>query len=222
MDSPEKYSRVKLTEKINSKNNHNKYIIDKNSNDEILAIQQTLQCNKDAFSVIVKKYTPMLYTLAYRMLGNAEDAEDVVQEIFLRVYKSLARFRLGQKFYPWIYTIAINCTRTYLRRKKKKNANEILQSETTFMIFSQDNKTKNPSDILEVKEGEKIAQKSIMALKPKYREVFVLRHIEGLSTLDVAEILNIPEGTVKIYLHRARKEIIKKFLHEGWINSKKD
>jgi len=210
-----------LTGKINPDRNkiikNSKNTVDKNST-EILAIQQTLQGNKEAFSIIVNNYTPMFYTLAYRMLGNAEDAEDAVQEIFLRVYKSLTRFRLGHRFYPWIYTIAINCIRTFLKRKKRRSDNEMLQFETSLPGSSPDNETKNPSVILEVKEGEKIAQKAIISLKPKYREVFVLRHIEGLSTSDVAEILNIPEGTVKTYLHRARKEIIKKLFHEGWTN----
>ncbi len=215
-----KYDGVKLSgENYRHSNNINNTNNPDNTDlDEILAIQKTLQGNKESFSIIVQKYAPIFYTLSYRILGNAEDAEDAVQEIFLRVYKSLTSFRLGQRFYPWIYTIAINCIRTFLKRKKRRSDNEMLQFETSLPGSSPENETRNPSVILEVKEGEKIAQKAIISLKPKYREVFVLRHIEGLSTSDVAEILNIPEGTVKTRLHRAKKEIIKQLFNKGWTN----
>ena len=182
---------------------------------DILAVQRTLQGDNSAFSIIVDKYTPIFYTLAYRMLGDREEAEDAVQDVFLRVFKSLSKFHIGQKFYPWIYTIAVNSIRTHMRKRKRRRANELLQ----FEIGSTHGNTKDPSMLLEEKEGEAIAQEAIMSLKPKYREVFILRQIEGLSTSDVSDILNIPEGTVKTYLHRAKKEIINKLFQMGWKNN---
>jgi len=83
---------------------------------DLIAIKETLGGNKETFSSIVKRYSPLLYSLSYRMLGNKEEAEEAVQKIFLRVYRSLYKFRLSDRFYPWLYTTAIN----WLRSKKKR------------------------------------------------------------------------------------------------------
>jgi len=183
---------------------------------EILAIQQSLQGKKHAFSTIIEHYTPLLYSLAYRMLGNSEEAEEAVQEIFLRVYKSLRKFRLSQRFYPWVYTIALNYLRSHLRRRWRRKKHEVLRFEDMGSEGDIQSYEKDPSQLLEEMEGERVAQSAILTLRREYREVFVLRQIEGLSTSEVAEILKLPEGTVKTYLHRARQSLIKILTEEGW------
>jgi RNA polymerase sigma-70 factor (ECF subfamily) len=183
---------------------------------EILAIQQTLQGNKNAFSTIIERYTPLLYSLAYRMLGSHEEAEEAVQEIFLRVYRSLGKFRLSERFHPWIYTIALNFLRSNLRRRGRKIKYESQGFDDLESIAATKDYEKDPARQFEEREAERVAQRAIMSLRRKYREVFILRHIEGLSTEDVAKILKIPEGTVKTYLHRARQELINVITDEGW------
>lgn len=188
------------------------------SNDglEILAIQQTLHGNKNAFSTIIERYTPLIYSLAYRMLGSSDEAEEAVQEILLRVYRSLGKFRLSQRFHPWVYTIALNWLRSNLRQRGRKKKYESTGFEDLESREDIGGNEKDPAKLLEEKEAEMVAQRAIMNLKRKYREVFILRHIEGLSTDEVAKILNLPEGTVKTYLHRARQELIKIITAEGW------
>ena len=198
-------------------NNDHRHLFNEKESFNIIAIQKTLQGDKKAFSYIVDSYIHMFYTLAYRMLGNKEDAEDAVQDIFIRVYKSLKYFRLGEKFYPWIYTIAINSIRSKLKHRRRKIENErSVPMEDSNPSFQIDKKSKDPMELLEIKEEEKAAQKAILSLKPKYREAFILRNIEGLSISDIAKILRIPEGTVKTYLHRSKKDLINKLTKDGW------
>jgi len=183
---------------------------------DIIAIQKTLQGDKEAFSEIVERYTPLIYSLSYRMLGKSDEAEEAVQEIFLRVYRSLSRFRLSDRFHPWLYTIAINWLRSRKKRRWLRNRHEINSSQEIVSELSLHKHGKDPSEILEKKEGERVAQEAILKLNKKHRAVFILRHIEGLSSAEVSKILKIPEGTVKTHLHRAKQELVKILTEEGW------
>ncbi|MFW6139316.1 MAG: RNA polymerase sigma factor [Spirochaetota bacterium] len=185
-----------------------------NENQDLLAVQETLQGNKQAFTAIVERYTPLIYSLSYRMLGNSEEAEDAVQEIFLRVYRSLSKFRLSKRFYPWMYTIALNWLRSCLKKRKKKKESPDLNDPKAVEYIQQ--KDIGPQEKLEQQEGERLAQEAISMLRPEYRGVFILRHIHGFSTADVAEILHLPEGTVKTYLHRSRKALVESLKNAGW------
>lgn len=183
--------------------------------EDLRDVQETLRGNTRAFNGIVDRYTPLLYSLAYRMLGSPEEAEEAVQEIFLRVYRSLDRYQLSRRFHPWIYTIALNWIRSYLRKKKRRRHREPALPE--FPVEERAaGREKDPSRLLEEKEGERKAQEAIAGLRPAYREVFVLRHIEELSIEEIAGILNQPPGTVKTHLHRARRELAQALLRQGW------
>lgn len=183
--------------------------------EDLRDVQETLRGNPRAFNGIVERYTPLLYSLAYRMLGSPEEAEEAVQEIFLRVYRSLDRYQLSRRFHPWIYTIALNWIRSYLRKKRRRRHREPPVPE--FPVEEQvSGREKDPSRLLEEKEGEQVAQEAINSLRPAYREVFVLRHIEELSIEEIADILNQPQGTVKTHLHRARRELAQKLVRQGW------
>jgi RNA polymerase sigma-70 factor (ECF subfamily) len=183
--------------------------------EDLRDVQETLRGNPRAFNGIVERYTPLLYSLSYRMLGSPEDAEEAVQEIFLRVYRSLGRYRLSRRFHPWIYTIALNWIRSNLRRKRRRRRREPALPE--FPAEEQAaGREKDPAQLMEEKEGERVAQEAIDGLRPAYREVFVLRHIEALSIEEIAGILNKPPGTVKTHLHRARRELAQVLARQGW------
>jgi len=140
---------------------------------DLIAIKETLGGSKETFSSIVKRYSPLLYSLSYRMLGNKEEAEEAVQEIFLRVYRSLYKFRLSDRFYPWLYTIAINWLRSKKKRRWLRNTHETNAPHELLSDLSLKEHGSNPSALLEEKEGEKIAQKAILNLKKKHRAVFI-------------------------------------------------
>jgi len=184
--------------------------------EDLLAIQETLRGRKQAFTTIVERYTPLLYSLSYRILGNSEEAEEAVQEIFLKVYRSLQKFRLSKRFYPWLYTIALNHIRSLLRKRKRKSWLKIIPFEEGASQGVVPAVQQGPAELVVKGEGERLALEAIHMLRPDYRDVFLLRQLEGLSVKEVAEILGIPEGTVKTYLHRARKHLIDFLTEKGW------
>jgi len=181
---------------------------------DTLAVKETIRGNRNAFTSIVEHYTPLIYSLAFRMLGRKEDAEEETQEIFLKVFKSLKKFNQKKRFYPWLYTIAVNHIRSCLRKRKHLKKNISYDDEIAAPgAFSN---SEDPNKLMIRREAEKTAGEAIKRLKPEYREVFVLRQIEGLSVSEAAEILGIPEGTVKSHLYRARNQLKDYLTKRGW------
>jgi RNA polymerase sigma-70 factor (ECF subfamily) len=174
----------------------------------LMAVQETLNGNSRAFYVIVERYTPLFYSLAFRMLGRKEEAEEAVQEIFYKVLKSLKNFKLGKRFFPWIYTIALNHLRSRIKTLKRRSKTEVEYIEEESVRGLHNSGQNDPSRMIINKEALSLAKDALRMLKNKYREVFILREIEGLSVKEVSEILHKPEGTIKTNLYRAKKHLI--------------
>jgi len=182
---------------------------------DLLAIQETLRGDRRAFDGVVRRYTPVLYSLAYRLLGAREEAEEAVQEIFLRAFRALPQFRLGRRFHPWLYTIALNYLRTRSRRNRRQARLRIRPLDEALDIPAAPRAGADPAGEVERAAAEQLAQEALQRLPSRYREVFVLRQIEGLAVRDVAEILGLPEGTVKSFLHRGRALLVAGLAEEG-------
>jgi len=182
---------------------------------DLLAIQETLRGDRRAFDGVVRRYTPVLYSLAYRLLGVHEEAEEAVQEIFLRAFQALPRFRLGRRFHPWLYTIALNYLRTRSRRNRRRAALRVRPLDEALDVPAAPAAGADPAGEVERTAAERLAQQALEGLPSRYREVFVLRQIEGLAVRDVAEILGLPEGTVKSFLHRGRALLVARLAEEG-------
>jgi len=180
--------------------------------EDLLAVQRTLGGQRNAFAGIVQRYTPLLYSLAFRMLGRAEEAEEAVQEILLRVFRALPRFRPDRRFHPWLYTIALNYLRTASRRQRRRARLRLVRLGEGPQEVA--DRGEPPAAELERREGERLAQEALDGLAPLYREVFLLREVEGLGVRDAAEALGVPEGTVKGRLHRARRELARRLAGE--------
>ena len=178
---------------------------------DILAVQNTLQGDTKAFSDIVQRYTPVVYSLAARTLGNTEEAEDTVQNVFLHAYKSLKSFRIGSRFYPWIYTIALNEVRSRLKRRSRQGYVSHLDAIPQKPIY--DRRIDIERHVIGTLEEER-ALTALDILPPKLRLVIVLRFMENRPLKDIGELLKIPVGTVKARIHRARKKLIV-FLTDG-------
>ncbi len=182
----------------------------KDVEDQIL-VERSLQGEQQAFEQLVKRYQKSIYNLAYRMTGGREDAEDLAQETFLRAYAKLNTFQLGRRFSPWLFRIVSNLCINWKNRQKRREASMDLLSEakklfpdTSVDLFFQ----------IERNELQTRLQQEILALPVRYRLVFTLRYLEAHSCRDIAEMLDMPEGTVKTYLFRARrilKEKLKNF-----------
>ena len=170
---------------------------------DLLAVQRTLQGDTGAFGEIVDRYTPMLYSLSYRLLGNREEAEDAVQEIFERAYRSIGRFRLGSRFYTWLYTIGVNWLRSALRKRRRRGYDVALPDELR-------DRRNGPCEgrdlaaLLAEREAHEAALRAIGSLTAMYRIVFVMHYFELMPLQHIADVLRVPVGTVKTRLRRAR------------------
>lgn len=160
--------------------------------------------DESAFSELVHRYTGQIFTLALRTLGDHSDAEDAVQEIFLKVYKNLKRFDCKRRFFPWLYTIALNHLRSTHRRPVFRGRNALLPVSEELLAAPP---SMNPEAQVIASETRELVARALEELKPIYRAVFLLRQLEGLSTEETATVLNIPANTVKTNLRRARATV---------------
>jgi len=179
--------------------------------DDLKIIESCLLGNTQIFSRLIDNYKSMVYNLAYRMSNNPYEAEDISQEAFLRAYQSLARFNPSYKFSTWLYQITLNIIRD---RFKKKELNYVsldapVETDDSKICPQPADFTNNPEQIMSQKEDAQAIQQAIYSLPLKYREVIVLRHLQDLSYIEIASILKIPSGTVKIRLYRAREQLRK-------------
>lgn len=176
-------------------------------------IERYLAGSEEAFNRLVLRHQRRAVNLAFRFLGNYEDACDVAQEAFVRVHKYLTRFRGQCSFQTWFYKIVLNLSRNKYRWKRRHG----------FRQISIDNpNSENPGNPLEIpdmtfsvaremrrKEIQASIQEALNRLPAKHRQIVVLRHMEGLSYAEIGEMLGCAEGTIKSRLHRARAEIRK-------------
>ncbi|MCP2520682.1 sigma-70 family RNA polymerase sigma factor [Candidatus Aminicenantes bacterium AC-335-A11] len=177
-------------------------------------IQKVLKGEKEAFEMLVKKYQTPIVNYLYRMTGNYNDAIDFSQEVFLKAYFSLNSYDFRYKFSAWLFKIASNLCIDKWRKKKIKTVslNQSLKEGENFYIQVANGK-KTPAEEYEKKELARKIEKTINKLSLDLKELFILRHINELSYEEIAQIKNIPIGTVKNKVFRA-KEKIKKLLEK--------
>jgi RNA polymerase sigma-70 factor (ECF subfamily) len=177
------------------------------SADDPHLIAECLQGNTAAFGVLVRRYQDRLYHSVYRLVDNAEDAQDVVQEAFLHAYQSLDSFKGDSLFFTWLYRIAVN---TAISLKRKRRAMVRMDSgrngEPTIdpIDVSEENQ---PGYALEQAEQGRRVREALARLSPEHRAVLVLKDMEGQKYEAMAELLQVPIGTIRSRLHRARLEL---------------
>lgn len=157
--------------------------------------------DQDAFQQIVERYQGAVYNLAYRMLGTPEEAEDAAQEIFVRLYRQLERYDPTRKFSTWTLAIATNYCIDQLRRRRMQ-----LVPLENIIPWARAREAGPEAEALGQESRDEV-QRLIKELPEKYRAPLVLRYWEDLSCAEIAEILSVPEGTVKTQIHRARKAL---------------
>lgn len=171
-------------------------------------IKEAQAGNKDAFEVLVKKYDRKVLTLALRYTRSEEDAKDIYQEVFIRVYRSLPKFEFKSEFSTWLFRIATNVCLTYIERTGKHQTVDALESinpddeegAPALQIVSND---LNPEQNLRNMELRAEIQKAVEHLTGKQKLVFTMKHFEGYKLREIAEITGLNEGTVKRYLFDA-------------------
>ncbi|MCH8873697.1 sigma-70 family RNA polymerase sigma factor [candidate division KSB1 bacterium] len=179
---------------------------DKKPSDEDL-IERFQKGDLYAFDLIVKRYKEQLLNFVYRFVGNQEEAEDIVQETFLRVYRKRKAYKRIAKFSTWIYTIAGNLSRTELRRRKRRKLFSVTDMGYEDRDYEISDEGYNPENHAEGVIQEEIIHAEINNLSPKFREVIILRDVQELSYEEISKIIRVPIGTVKSRVNRGRLKL---------------
>lgn len=181
-------------------------------------VKKSVKGDPEAFGELVKKYENFIYNTVYYVIGNKDDAFDVSQEVFIKSFRALKNFRGDSKFSTWLYRIAVNASKDYIRDRAKYSTislsdwtdydggDESAVSMKPPEIIEEDVESK-PEEAFERLEKREIVREAIAGLSEDHKNVIVLRDIEGYSYEDISEMLNIELGTVKSRLSRARNAI---------------
>lgn len=177
------------------------------SADDALLVRRSLRGDAAAMHALVERYQSDVFGLCVRVLHHRQDAEDVTQEVFLRVFRSLRRWDPARPLKPWIMTIAVNRCRTWLAQRVKRPELADYLHETAA--------TPKPDDAKELAQEISAALKE---LRQDYQLVFVMFHEQGLPLEDIARAIRKPVGTVKTWLHRARLEMLERLRRRGMVS----
>jgi RNA polymerase sigma-70 factor (ECF subfamily) len=166
-------------------------------------INQVLEGQVNAFSVLVERYRGIVYTVVYRMIKNKEQAEEVAQDSFIKAYKSLSNYRGDAKFSTWLYTIAYRKSLDTIKASKRMITSEFIEevSEGEIELVG------DALNCLQVKERKKIISDSIMRLPEDEAAIITLYYFEEKSVKEIVEIVNLTTDNVKIKLYRSRKKL---------------
>lgn len=173
---------------------------------EKIWLKQSKSGDLASFERLIEKYQHVAYNIAYRMVGNEEDAKDITQEAFIKVFKSITSFREDSSFSTWLYRIVMNTCKDELRKKKLKVVSidrdiEVGESSVTFEIPDH---TYSPEVVYEKKQLHAMLSQALTDLPEQNRIVVIMRDVQGFSYEDIAECINIPVGTVKSRINRGR------------------
>lgn len=177
-------------------------------------IERFQQGDTAAFDTLFTRYQKRTYRLVQRFISNREDALDLTQDAFIRAYQGLGDFKSQCQFYSWLYRITVNLCIDFLR---KKSRSEVLlydsdESGELPMANIPDLRSESPAKAVENKELRTHIRKAVRRLPPKQRQIFILRHWDGLSLKDIAAVVGRSDGTVKAHLLHAHRNLRKHLL----------
>lgn len=176
---------------------------------ELQLINRARAGDGEAFGALVEQYRDNVYRLAYRMCGNAHDADEAAQEAFVAAWRALPNFRGEAKFSTWLYRLTTNAAIDLMRREKRhRTASEEDVPELA-------DETDSPQQQVERTEQRETVQKALSALSEEYREVLLLRYMQELDYTEIAAALSLPAGTVKSRLNRAKAALKKALIQSG-------
>lgn len=176
---------------------------------ELLLISRARGGDREAFGELVEQYRDNVYRLAYRMCGNAYDADEAAQEAFVAAWRALPNFRGDAKFSTWLYRLTTNAAIDVMRREKRHQT----VGDGEMMELADD--ADSPQETVERTEQQEAVQKALATLSEEYREVLLLRYMEELDYAEIAEVLQLPSGTVKSRINRAKAALKMALLKSG-------
>ena len=178
---------------------------------EIVALAR--EGREAAYRELVRRYERPVFSLVLRMVRDRQLAEDLAQETFVKALNAIATYRPEYKFSSWIFKIANNAAIDHLRRRDLNtlsldgSPNATSQDDIEATALQVGDKSESPLAELEARELGTSIERAIGQLRPEYRSCILLRHVEGLAYEEIAQMLDLPLGTVKTYIHRARHEL---------------
>ncbi len=170
--------------------------------DEVL-VEQVKEGSQEAYTELVRRYMKKAYSIAYQFVGNSEDAKDISQDVFVKIYQSIDRFKQGHKFFSWFYRILVNHC---INVRKKISVSPFATEDLSRYSNPTDDSVEVTINKRELKDN---VHKAIAKLPLKQRKVLILCEIEGFSQQKVSDIMGISEGTVRSRLFYARKKLQK-------------
>lgn len=177
------------------------------NDDDRRLIAECLSGQREAFGELVSRYQARLYSAALRLVGNPDDAADVVQDAFLNAYQSLHTFKGDSEFFTWLYRIAFN---TAISQKRKKRIQLSLDGPSRSDAHQEPQDLSDyvrPGFALERSESDSKLHEAMSRLSSEHRDVLIMKDLDGLKYEDIAELLCVPIGTIRSRLHRARLEL---------------
>jgi len=165
------------------------------------------QGDQEAFRELVDIYRTRVASIAYGVVGNYEDARDISQEVFIKIYRSLSRFDTKKKFFTWLYRLTVNASIDFLRANKKRSLHDSIESDDSFTQYPDKREESNIDGWFENLEQREIFEKIVEYLNPRQKMAFVLCDLKGFTSNEAAKIIECPQTTLRWYLHEARKKI---------------
>ena len=193
--------------------------INNNGESDAELVARAQQGDTRAFDQLVRKYTPKLYGLVYNMTSNREDTADLLQDIFAKAYRSLQRFMGKSSFYTWIYSISVNMTLNFLKKRgryTKVSLDDVdtgIQNDPVFIEVT--TAAKNTLREVNIHELQKRLNEAMMKLSQDHRTVVTLYDVQGLQHAEISQILGVSEGTVRsrlFYAHRQLQNYLEDFV----------
>lgn len=178
---------------------------------ERLQLELARNGDLDAFSVLVERYSARVYGVCFSYLGNRQDAEDTAQETFVKAFKAMRSYQFLSSFYTWIYRIAANTCMDFRRRSSKLSAvslDEAMETDDSQVFWQIPDQGPLPDELAIQAETRQLIREGITKLPDFLQEIIILRDLEGLSYHELADLLNLSEGTVKSRLSRARYQLM--------------
>ena len=175
--------------------------------------------SEKAYRELLGRYQRPVFSLIYRMIRDREQSEDLAQETFVRVFNNIDRYDPAYKFSSWIFKIATNLTIDWMRKKEPVTVSidgsryAVTPDEIEASTITVESKDENPEELLVARELGAEIEEAIGKLRPEYRQAILLRHIEDRAYEEIAQIMALPLGTVKTYIHRGRKELQELLAH---------
>ncbi len=184
---------------------------------EAMIVQRIIGGETEAFELLVLEYQKNVYNVALRITGNAEDAADMAQEAFIKAFNSISSFKGDSRFSVWLYRIVSNVCVDFLRGKSRRPASSLSteNEEGESVELEIADESFSPEKLLEAKLSREAVRRGLDSLPEDYKQILLLREIQGLSYDEIAQILDIEIGTVKSRIFRARKKLCAYLVKDG-------